>query len=881
MNGKMVIIMQIINTMGVDIKEKIKKNKMYIKTEVKSATLKYFNGDELATSVWIDKYCLKDDKGNFFEKTPEDMHKRLAREFSKKFKERGDELLTETELFNLFKDFKQIIPQGSVMSQLGNNGSIGSLSNCTVIAPPKDSYGGIFYTDQQIAQLEKRRCGVGTDISSLRPAKTKVTNAAGTSTGAVSFMGRFSYTTNEVGQDGRRGALMLSINVLHPDIKDFITSKQDLTKITGANISVQLDDDFMKRVIGKEDIILRYPVGLTDINISDYTDKMEYDILYPHKIEKDKFIKKTKATDIWNLIVQMAWDNAEPGIIFKDRHHFYSLSSLYPQYENVTTNPCGEIMMGANDSCRLVANNTYGCVINPFKSNARFNMKLWEVLAYKGLIINDVLVDLELDSIQRIIDKVINDPESDIIKMVELQTWKDFYKVGEDGRRTGLGLTGLADALAALNLKYDSDAAIKFVDKLMFHKLKGELRASIDLAKKYGPFKGFDSEIEMKSDFSNMIKEKLPTLYADMLKYGRRNVSLSTLAPTGTLSMLGQISSGMEPVFSFGYKRRRKIMGNEDVVADFVDDNNEKWVEFNVYHHKLYDWAMANGYSDNINELESIDLTDQISKSPYFNSTAPDISWEKRVEMQSVLQKYTSHSISSTINLPSDVSVETVNDIFIKSWESGLKGITIYRDGARDGVLIQHNETKEEYDETGRPKFITHTQAPKRPIEVKHEIHNLSVLGIKWTVLVGMVNENNGVLTPYEVFAFKKKNLSLPSKVTTGILKRVKSGRYDFISDDGLILENIVDFFDRDEQEALTRSISLSLRHGADIKHVVEQLNKSEGTIVSFSKAIARTLKKYIKDGEVTSEKCPECDNELIFEEGCKTCKTCGFSKCG
>jgi ribonucleoside-diphosphate reductase alpha chain len=857
----------------------------YDRKTVQKSTLKYFHGDELATSVWMDNYCLKDDKGNFYELNPNDMHKRLAREFAKKFKERGDNLLSEDKLYEYFKDFKNIIPQGSIMSQLGNKLSIGSLSNCTVIAPPVDSYGGIFYTDQQIAQLEKRRCGVGTDISSLRPAKTKVTNAAGTSTGAVSFMSRFSHTTNEVGQDGRRGALMLSISVLHPDVKEFIKSKEDRTKITGANISVQLTDDFMDKVINDKLITLRYPVTLTDEEIKDgdycKTRIFETDKLYQKLDGSKKYIKYTRAKEIWNLIVQMAWDNAEPGIIFKDKHHKYSLSSLYPEYENITTNPCGEIMMGKNDSCRLVANNAYGCLIKPFTSKVKFDMKKWEDLAYNGLLINDALVDLELDSIQRIIDKINADPEEPIIKAVELQTWRDFYQTGADGRRTGLGLTGLADTLAGMGFKYDSKEAMEFVDKLMLTKLRGELRASIDLAKIHGPFKGFDPKIEEKSEFTQMIKKELPSLYKDMMKYGRRNVSLSTLAPTGTLSMLAQVSSGMEPVFSLAYKRRRKIMGNEDIKPDFIDDNGEKWIEFNVYHHKLYDWALVNGYSDNINEIESIDLTDRIESSPYFNATAPDIKWEQRVEMQSILQRYTSHSISSTINLPKDISVGTINEIFIKSWEKGLKGITVYRDGSRDGVLLVNDEKLSDLDENGRPRFIKHSQAPKRPIEVRHEIHNLSVLGIKWTVFVGMIEDINKELVPYEVFAFKKKNLSLPAKVETGILKRIKSGRYDFIADDGLILENVADFFDRDEQEALTRSISLSLRHGADIKHVVEQLNKSEGTIVSFSKAIARTLKKYIKDGTATSEKCSNCGNELVFEEGCKTCKTCGFSKCG
>lgn len=1263
--------------------------------EVYKSSLEYFDGDELAATTWMNKYAMKNKDGEFVEQTPDDMHKRMSKEFSrieKKYKESSINLngkstvlseygqvrgeLTEKKIYNYFKDFKYIIPQGSVMSCLGNDYILGSLSNCIVLPKIHDSYGGICYTDQQLTHLYKRRCGVGLDISTLRPKAALVSNAAKTSTGAVSFMERFSNTTREVAQcyrkgskvftdngilniedivnhrlnikalthngykniinyfnngvkkiyrlttdygfidttfehefiiiddytgkitykrlkdlnvgdyvlinasnnktaikyvemdikeynriginksnrlnnsitlpreldedfayflglfladgnhyktkngddfslpvsfvdrdkglldkvlnilknkfnidgrvsnayndykyviikfssrklarylelneldkcekfklpekifispksvicsfiagffdgdgnierryknhnyiyrgyritntnkaflsqmqillsnlgipakiildrksvgnwqdlyklyirstnfrkrfnteigkfsikikyenindcgndktfyypdtilecnnisrveynkivryrkkekqtndydnlleiekisynqleylspnceylkfvpvkvsnieyicednvyditvedehkffvngfyasnSGRRGALMITIDINHPDIEEFITIKQDLKKVTGANISIKLSDEFMNCVLNDSDFLLKFPVDS----------------------DNPKITKIVKAKKLWGLIIKSVHNSAEPGLIFWDVHHNYSISSLYPQYENISTNPCAEISMG-NDSCRLIALNMFNCVNNPFTKDAKFDWATWYTISYEGQRLMDDLVDLELESIERILDKIKSDPEPDNIKQIEIETWEKLYDSGKKGRRTGLGFTALADTLASLGLKYDSKESFEIIEKIMKTKCEGEFDSSIDMSIERGTFHGWDKNIEKQSGFNKMLEKELPDLYTRMINLGRRNVSISTVAPTGTVSIMTQTSSGIEPVFMLSYKRRRKINPFENGSrVDFTDEMGDKWQEFDVFHPKLKVW------------MEKTEEKN-IKKSPYYGCTANDIDWLKRVELQSIIQKYVTHSISSTINVPKDTSEEKIGEIYMESWKRKLKGITIYREGCRSGVLISTE------DKTNNK--IQKTQAPKRPKELECDIYHVTAVGKQWVVLVGLfINQ------PYEVFALKSKKIHLPPTIKKGKLIKIKRGQYDLELDNGFILEDVKSHFEKDEHETLTRMISTTLRHGCDIKFIIEQLDKSEGTIVSFGKAIARTLRRYIEDTTnegLIGEKCPECgsENSLIRQEGCVSCSACQWSKC-
>jgi len=632
--------------------------------------MNYFAGDELAATTWMNKYALKDKSGYFFERTPDEMHARMAREFARVEKAyskkdnkkdltlseygRQREALDEQKIFEYFKGFKYLVPQGSVMSSLGNPRSMASLSNCVVLPDIYDSYGGIFFTDQQMAQLFKRRCGVGVDISALRPAGLPVSNTARTTAGAVSFMERFSNTTREVAQNGRRGALMITMDIAHPDVEDFIISKQDLKKVTGANISLRISDKFMKAVEADEDFTLRWPVDS----------------------KKPSCTRIVRARNLWNSIVECAHNSAEPGIIFWDRQHHYSTSSVYPGFKNTSTNPCSEIAMQGNDSCRLMAINLYSFVEFPFTAKARFNYKKFYQATYEGQRLMDDLVDLELEAIKKILGKVKSDPQPPYIKEVETRTWQALYDAGKKGRRTGLGFTALADAMAALGIKFDSDRALAEVEKIMKAKCSAEFDSSIDMAIERGAFDAFNKKVENTSEFVKMLQKEFPGIYERMMKYGRRNISLSTVAPTGTLSILSQTSSGIEPVFMLAYKRRRKIDSSDKKArTDFTDAMGDKWQEFTVYHPKLNTWMALTGGTS-------------ASKSPYFGATAPEIDWKKRIQMQALVQKYTTHSISSTINLIAATPKSQVHDIYFQAWKQGLKGITIYREGSRSGVLI-------------------------------------------------------------------------------------------------------------------------------------------------------------------------------------------------
>jgi ribonucleoside-diphosphate reductase alpha chain len=641
--------------------------------------LVYFKGDELAASTWLNKYAMKDRNGKYLESSPHDMHNRMAREFAKKEKQyqlkqispnkkkllssygQAREPLTEKKIYGLFKNFGAVIPQGSVMSTLGNPYSIASLSNCIVLPEIYDSYGGILYTDQQLAQLFKRRCGIGIDISTLRPSGMFVLNAAGTTSGAVSFMERFSNTTREVAQNGRRGALMITIDVAHPDAAEFIRIKQDLSRVTGANVSVRITDAFMQAVESDKTFRQRFPIDDS----------------------KPLFSKTIVARQLWDDIVKCAHRTAEPGILFWDQQHHYSTSSVYPGFRNVSTNPCSEIAMQGGDSCRLIALNLFHFVKKPFTSDAVFDQEAFYQTVYEAQRLMDDLVDLELEAIGRILEKIKKDPEPAYIKQAETATWELIRDNGQSGRRTGLGFTALADTLAALGLAYDSQDALHASEKILRTKCLAEFDCSVDMAIERGRFKAFDPKIEGQSKFVQMLKKEFPGLHARMMKHGRRNISISTVAPTGTLSLLSQTSSGIEPVFMLSYVRRRKVNPKDkNARIDFVDGNGDSWQEFNVYHPKLKTWMEITGETD-------------IRKSPFWKSTASETDWKKRIALQQIIQKYVTHSISSTFNLPADASEGTVADIYFEAWKKGLKGVTIYREGSRSGVLIAAGTTSD------------------------------------------------------------------------------------------------------------------------------------------------------------------------------------------
>jgi ribonucleoside-diphosphate reductase alpha chain len=854
-----------------EVLTKAKKQKAYTYEEVLESAVAYFNGDELAGTTWMNKYAMKDYEGNFVEKNPDDMHKRMAKEFgrieadyklkynlngsakflSKYGQERED--LTEAKVYSLFKEFGYIIPQGSVMSSLGNHYKLASLSNCIVVPELHDSYGGVFYTDQQLAQLFKRRCGVGVDISNLRPAGSSVSNAAGSTSGAVSFMNRFSHTTREVAQNGRRGALMLSMDIAHPDVEDFITIKQDLQKVTGANISIRLSDEFMHAVEAN----------------AEYTHK------WPIESENPKITKTVNAKELWDTIIQCAHNTAEPGLIFWDRQHWYSTSSVYPGYKNTSTNPCSEIAMQGGDSCRLIALNLFNFVDNPFTKDASFRMEDFYKATYEGQRLMDDLVDLETEAIGRILAKVDADDEPENIKMVERETWELLLKTGKEGRRTGLGFTALADMVAALGMAIDSDEAIAQVETIMREKCRAEFDSSIDMSLSRGSFVGFDAKIEKTSEFVQMLEEELPDVYERMMKFGRRNISISTVAPTGTLSMLAQTSSGIEPVFMTHYKRRRKLNEQDrDAKVDFIDDSGDKWQEFTVYHHNLKTWMDVTGETD-------------ITKSPYAGSTAPEINWNKRVEMQAVVQKYVTHSISSTINLPNDVSLDEVSNIYLESWKQGTKGITVYRDGSRAGVLVSADD-KGKADVLENSEF-RETKAPSRPKRLDAKVVRFQNNKEKWIAVVGLLNGR-----PYEIFTGKTEDVfSVPSWVEYGwIIKNKRedgSSQYDFQYEDKegykVTMGGLSRSFDK-EFWNYAKLISGVLRHGMPLHYVVDligKMNLYDQNINTWKSGVVRALKTFIADGtKVSDHTCGECGDEgLVYEEGCLKCVSCGYSKCG
>ena len=838
----------------------------YTYKDVLEQSLEYFNNDELAATTWINKYCLKDKHGNYLEKSPDEMHLRMAKEFgrvenkyastetvSEHLSDYGKNRkpLDETKIYQLFKDFKYVIPQGSVMFGLGNDQVIASLSNCIVVPSVLDSYGGVCHTDEQLAQLFKRRCGVGVDLSELRPKDALVSNAAGSTTGAVSFMNRFSNTTREVAQNGRRGALMLTMDVKHPDIEDFITIKQDLTKITGANISIRLSDEFMQAVVNDTKFTLQWPIESKD----------------------PEYTKEIDAKDLWDKIITCAHNTAEPGLIFWDRQHHYSTSSVYPEFKNSSTNPCSEIAMQGGDSCRLIAVNLFGFVEAPFTKNAKFNFKKFYEVVYETQRLMDDLVDLELEAVERILAKINADPEPEAIKRTEKDLWNLLAETGKKGRRTGLGFTALADAIAALGIKFDTDDALAVVNDIMKTKMTAEFDSSIDMAITRGQFEVFNRNIEDTSEFVQMMAKEFPEMYERMMEHGRRNISISTVAPTGSLSMLAQVSSGIEPVFLLSYVRRRKVNTNdENSKVDFVDELGDGFEEFTVYHKKYETWMNTTGKSD-------------VAESPYARATAPEIDWKKRVEMQALVQKYTTHSISSTINLASDVTVDSVGDIYVDSWQKGLKGITVYRDGSRSGILVSTDQKTKEQTITS-----TETLTAKRPDRIEAEIVRFHNDSEKWLAVIGLVDGR-----PYEIFTGQMKDaFNLPQWVEKGWVTKNRnddgSSRYDFqyIDNEGykITIEGLSRSFDK-EFWNYAKLISGVLRHGMPIPYVVDlvqNLNLYDDHINTWKNGVARALKRFVPEGtEALDKKCPNCNDPdgLIFEEGCLKCKSCGDSKCG
>lgn len=846
-----------------------KKLSKYTREEVYSATLDYFKGDTLAAEVWINKYCLKDSDGNLYELTPDDMHWRLANELAR-IETKYPNPVTAEEIFNKIKNFEKIVPQGSPMAGIGNDFQTVSISNCFVIGNDHDadSYGGIFKLDQEIAQLQKRRAGVGVDLSFIRPQGSPVKNSALTSTGVVPFMERFSNTTREVAQDGRRGALMESISIKHPDSEAFIDAKMTQGKVTGANVSVRIDDEFMEAAIHGSTYTTQYPVE--SINPS--------------------FTKEVNANKLWKKIVHNAWKSAEPGILFWDTIIRESIPDCYADlgFKTISTNPCGEITLCANDSCRLLAINLYGYVINPFTKDAYFDWELFKKDVILAERLMDDIVDLELEKVDKIIAKIESDPEQDHIKRSEKQLWLNIKDKATRGRRTGLGVTAEGDMLAALGLKYGTDEANDFSEEL--HKtLKLEAyRSSVIMARERGAFPMWDGEREQDNPFIKRISEEDFGLYQDMMSYGRRNLALLTIAPTGSVSILTQTSSGLECVFLVYYTRRRKINPNDkNVRVDFTDELGDTWMEYPVFHHKFETWLAVNGY-----DVEAVKTTytrDQINElvklSPYYGATSNDVNWVKKVEMQGRIQKHIDHSISVTVNLPNEISEEMVGKVYEAGWRSGCKGITVYRDGSRSGVLISETDKKKKEKE----ELFKDHHAPKRPKRLKADIIRFQNNLEKWIAVVGLLDGR-----PYEVFTGKLENglSALPLNITECeiVKNRTEDGkkRYDIEYVDGNGEKQVhtgLNHTFNPEYWNYAKLISSVLRHGMPIVYVldlIQSLNLNDEHLNTWKNGVARVIKRYIQDGLKGNGKCPSCGSEnLEYKEGCLTCVSCGNSKCG
>ena len=840
----------------------------YTYDEAFDATLAYFKGDELATRVWVNKYAMKDSYGNIYEKSPVDMHWRLANEIAR-IESKYPNAMTAAEIFELLDHFKYIVPAGSPMTGIGNSYQIASLSNCFVIGldGQADSYGGIIRIDEEQVQLMKRRGGVGHDLSHIRPKGSPVKNSALTSTGLVPFMERYSNSTREVAQDGRRGALMLSVSIKHPDAEAFIDAKMTEGKVTGANVSVKLDDEFMQAAINNQPYTQQYPID-----------------------SKEPLTQKDiNASELWKKIVHNAWKSAEPGVLFWDTIIRESVADCYADlgFRTVSTNPCGEIPLCPYDSCRLLAINLYSYVVNPFTKDAYFDFELFKKHVQIAQRIMDDIIDLELEKIEAIMAKIQSDPESDEVKETEKHLWEKIYKKSGLGRRTGVGITAEGDMLAALGLRYGTQEATDF--SVNVHKTIAleAYRSSVHMAKERGAFEIYDTQREVANPFINRIKEADPELYEEMTRYGRRNIACLTIAPTGTTSLMTQTTSGIEPVFLPVYKRRRKVNPNDpEVRIDFVDETGDAFEEYIVYHHKFLIWMQVNGYDTTKNYTQE-EIDSLVAQSPYYKATANDVDWLMKVKMQGAIQKWVDHSISVTVNLPNTVDEELVNKLYVEAWKSGCKGCTIYRDGSRSGVMISVKKKDKQEIPICKAPEVTET----RPQSLECDVIRFQNNKEKWVAFVGLLDGH-----PYEIFTGLQdddEGIVLPKSVTKGrIIKNVNEDgtkHYDFQFENKkgykTTVEGLSEKFNK-EYWNYAKLISGVLRYRMPLDHVIRlvgSLQLESESINTWKNGVERALKKYISDGtEAKGQKCPNCGHEtLIYQEGCLICKHCGASRCG
>lgn len=846
--------------------------KTYSYDEAYEASLKYFNGDELAARVWVNKYAVKDSFGNIYEKSPEDMHWRIANEVAR-IEDKYPQALSAQELFDVFDHFKYIVPQGSPMTGIGNNYQVASLSNCFVIGldGPADSYGAIIRIDEEQVQLMKRRGGVGHDLSHIRPKGSPVKNSALTSTGLVPFMERYSNSTREVAQDGRRGALMLSVSIKHPDSEAFIDAKMTEGKVTGANVSVKLDDEFMKAAVENRPYMQQFPIDS----------------------KEPTYKKEINASTLWKKIVHNAWKSAEPGVLFWDTILRESVPDCYADlgFRTVSTNPCGEIPLCPYDSCRLLAINLYSYVVNPFTPEAYFDFEKFKKHASMAQRIMDDIIDLELEKIEKIIEKVDSDPETDEVKGPERHLWEKIYKKSSMGRRTGVGITAEGDMIAAMGLRYGTEEATEFAEKVHKTLALETYRSSVNLAKERGAFEIYDAVREENNPFINRIKEADPELYAEMKQYGRRNIACLTIAPTGTTSLMTQTTSGIEPVFMPVYKRRRKVNPNdENVHVDYVDETGDAFEEYIVFHHKFLTWMKVNGYDpDKRYSQEEID--ELVAKSPYHKATSNDVDWLMKVKMQGRIQKWVDHSISVTINLPNSVDEELVNRLYVEAWKSGCKGCTVYRDGSRSGVLISTKKKEDKKEELNALTLLKRQVVEVRPKVLEADVVRFQNNKEKWVAFVGLLDGR-----PYEIFTGlqdDEEGILLPKSVTSGrIIKNYDEDgnkRYDFQFENKrgykMTVEGLSERFNK-EYWNYAKLISGVLRWQMPIDQVVKlvgSLQLDSESINTWKNGVERALKKYVQDGtEAKGVKCPNCGHEtLVYQEGCLICKTCGSSRCG
>ena len=842
----------------------------YTFDEAFKASLNYFTGDELAAKVWVNKYALKDAFGNIYEKSPVDMHHRLAGEIAR-IEAKYPNPLSEQELFDLFDHFRYIVPQGSPMTGIGNEFQIASLSNCFVIGleGQADSYGAIIRIDEEQVQLMKRRGGVGHDLSHIRPKGSPVKNSALTSTGLVPFMERYSNSTREVAQDGRRGALMLSVSIKHPDSEAFIDAKMTEGKVTGANVSVKIDDEFMRAV----------------------TEGLPYRQQYPISSEQPLYVKDVDAAALWKKIIHNAWKSAEPGVLFWDTILRESVPDCYADlgFRTVSTNPCGEIPLCPYDSCRLLAINLYSYVVNPFTKDSYFDFDLFRSHVSLAQRIMDDIIDLESEKIEQILSKIDSDPESMEVKQSERHLWEKIQHKTLQGRRTGVGITAEGDMLAAMGLRYGSDEATNFAELVQKTLALAAYRSSVNLAKERGAFPVFDAEREKKNPFINRLREAEPDLYEDMLRFGRRNIACLTIAPTGTTSLMTQTTSGIEPVFLPVYKRRRKVNPNDsESRVDFVDETGDAFEEYTVFHHKFVTWMLANGYSVT-KKYGQAEVDALVAKSPYYKATSNDVDWLAKVRMQGRVQKWVDHSISVTINLPNSVNEDLVNQLYVEAWRCGCKGCTVYRDGSRSGVLLatDSKKKKKENNQCMQPPIIV----AKRPRELDADVVKFQNNREKWIAFVGLLNGR-----PYEIFtglADDEEGLILPKNVSKGtIIKSYdEDGKkhYDFQFKNKRGYKMTIEGLDskfNPEYWNYAKLISGVLRYGMPIDQVIKLVQGMElnsESINTWKTGVERALKKYLPNGtEVKGQRCPNCGLEtLVYQEGCLICTNCGASRCG